>query len=185
MRNLQIFFPETYSNRHFSSLSIANFEQVHGSALFIYPLLWACSLATYIRQSGSESYAKSLCEDVFLYLNFSKIPLGTYTIKEPNRIEKSAGGPNSLNAAIELIKRAENPVILAGGEVVMANAVEDVKVVAEFLSAPVCTTYLHNDSFPASHSLWCGPLGYLGHQTAMNTIKEADLVIAVGSRYEK
>ena len=118
-------------------------------------------------------------------VEFLQIHVGTYTIKEPNRVEKSAGGPNSLNAAMELIKVALNPVILAGGGVVMANAVEDVKDLAEFLSAPVCTTYLHNDSFPASHPLWCGPLGYLGHQTAMNTIKEADLVIAVGSRYEK
>lgn len=105
-----------------------------------------------------------------------------YTIPRPNRVEKSAGGPTSLAAAAALIKTAKNPVILAGGGVVIGEATEDLKALAEFLQAPVCTTYLHNDAFPASHPLWCGPLGYLGHQTAMKTINEADLVIAIGTR---
>jgi len=107
---------------------------------------------------------------------------GKFTINKPNRIEKSAGGPDSLRAAVELIKNAKNPVILSGGGVVMGHGVEDVKALAEHLQAPVCTTYLHNDAFPSSHPLWCGPLGYLGHQTAMNTIMEADLVLAIGTR---
>jgi len=107
---------------------------------------------------------------------------GQYVINKPNRIEKSAGGPQSLVEATELIKNAKNPVILAGGGVVMGEGVEEVKALAEHLHAPVCTTYLHNDAFPSSHPLWCGPLGYLGHQTAMNTIMEADLVLAIGTR---
>ena len=105
-----------------------------------------------------------------------------YKIPSPVRVEKSAGGPNSLAAAAELIRTAKNPVILAGGGVVMGEAVNEVAALAEYLSAPVCTTYLHNDAFPANHGLWCGPLGYLGHQTAMKTINEADLVIALGTR---
>ena len=105
-----------------------------------------------------------------------------YTIPKPVRVEKSAGGPGSLAAAAELIRTAKNPVILAGGGVVMADAVNQVCSLAEHLSAPVCTTYLHNDAFPANHGLWCGPLGYLGYQTAMKTINEADLVIALGTR---
>lgn len=105
-----------------------------------------------------------------------------YVINKPNHVEKSAGGPASLQAAAELIHGAKNPVILAGGGVVMGRATEDVKHLAEYLQAPVCTTYLHNDAFPASHPLWCGPLGYLGHQTAMNTIHNADVVIAIGTR---
>merc|ERR1712080_174332 len=107
---------------------------------------------------------------------------GKFTISKPNRIERSAGGPQSIAAATELIRNAKNPVILSGGGVLMGNAVEEVKALAEFLQVPVCTTYLHNDAFPSSHPLWCGPLGYLGHQTAMNTISEADLVLAIGTR---
>lgn len=107
---------------------------------------------------------------------------GDYIINSPIRVEKSAGGPASLEAAAQLIRGAKNPVILAGGGVVMSGATNSVKALAEYLQAPVCTTYLHNDAFPASHPLWCGPLGYLGHQTAMNTIHEADVVVAIGTR---
>jgi len=51
---------------------------------------------------------------------------------------------------------------------------------AERLHAPVANSYLHNDSFPASHPLWCGPLGYQGSKAAMNLIAQADVVLALG-----
>ena len=43
-------------------------------------------------------------------------------------------------------------------------------------------SYLHNDSFPADHPLWCGPLGYQGSKAAMKLIAEADVVLALGTR---
>jgi len=105
-----------------------------------------------------------------------------YKIAKPNVVEKGAGGPTSLAAAVELIANAKNPVILAGGGVVMGNAIDSVKALAEHLNVGVCTTYLHNDSFPCDHPLSLGNLGYLGHKSAMNAIHEADLVIALGTR---
>jgi sulfoacetaldehyde acetyltransferase len=60
--------------------------------------------------------------------------------------------------------------------------VEECKALAERLGAPVVNSYLHNDSFPASHPLWCGPLGYQGSKAAMKLIAQADVVIALGSR---
>ncbi len=51
-------------------------------------------------------------------------------------------------------------MIVSGGGVVMGAGVAEVVELAELLQAPVCSTYLHNDSFPASHPLWVGPLGY-------------------------
>ena len=106
------------------------------------------------------------------------------TIPTPNVIERSAGGAASLARAADIIASAENPVILAGGGAVMSphDGVASAKALAEFLRAPVCTTYLHNDAFPANHPLWAGPLGYCGHKTAMHTISEADCVIVLGSR---
>jgi sulfoacetaldehyde acetyltransferase len=98
------------------------------------------------------------------------------------RVERGAGGENSLNAAAELLASAKFPVILAGGGVVMGDAVEECKVLAERLGAPVVTGYLRNDAFPASHALWCGPLGYQGSKAAMKLIAKADVVIALGSR---
>jgi sulfoacetaldehyde acetyltransferase len=53
---------------------------------------------------------------------------------------------------------------------------------AELLHAPVACSYLHNDAFPASHPLWCGPLGYQGSKAAMTLISKADVVIALGTR---
>ena len=77
---------------------------------------------------------------------------------------------------------ALTPVIIAGGGVVMADAVEECKALAERLGAPVVNSYLHNDSFPASHELWCGPLGYQGSKAAMKLISRADVVVALGTR---
>jgi sulfoacetaldehyde acetyltransferase len=73
-------------------------------------------------------------------------------------------------------------VILSGGGVVMADGIDEVKALAEHLTAPVVNSYLHNDSFPASHPLSCGPLGYQGSKAAMRIIARADVVLALGTR---
>ena len=106
----------------------------------------------------------------------------TCEIPKPMRVERGAGGENSLNAAAELLATAKFPVILSGGGVVMGDAVDECKALAERLGAPVVNGYLRNDSFPASHPLWCGPLGYQGSKAAMKLIAQADVVIALGSR---
>ncbi len=103
-------------------------------------------------------------------------------IPVPMRVERGAGGENSLDAAAELLAKAKFPVILAGGGVVMGDAVEECKQLAERLGAPVVTGYLRNDAFPASHPLWAGPLGYQGSKAAMKLIAQADVVVALGSR---
>jgi sulfoacetaldehyde acetyltransferase len=106
----------------------------------------------------------------------------TVEIPQPLRVERGAGGEQSLADAAELLAAAKFPVILAGGGVVMGNAVEECKALAERLGAPVVTGYLRNDAFPASHPLWCGPLGYQGSKAAMKLIAQADVVLALGSR---
>ena len=85
-------------------------------------------------------------------------------------------------AAVELLATAKFPVILSGGGVVMGDAVEECKALAERLGAPVANGYLRNDSFPASHPLWAGPLGYQGSKAAMKLMAQADVVLALGSR---
>ena len=103
-------------------------------------------------------------------------------IPKPMRVDRGAGGEETLAAATELLATAKFPVILAGGGVVMGNAVDACKALAERLGAPVVTGYLRNDAFPASHELWAGPLGYQGSKAAMKLIAQADVVIALGSR---
>src|SRR5438876_161491 len=103
-------------------------------------------------------------------------------IPRPVAIERGAGGEQSLTDAAELIAQAQFPVILCGGGVVMAEGVAEAIELAELLAAPVCNSYLHNDSFPANHPLWCGPLGYQGSKAAMKLIAKADVVLALGTR---
>ncbi len=103
-------------------------------------------------------------------------------IPRPIRVQRGPGGEESLNEAAELLARAKFPVIISGGGVVMGDAVEACKALAERLGAPVVNSYLHNDSFPASHPLWCGPLGYQGSKAAMKLISQADVVLALGTR---
>jgi sulfoacetaldehyde acetyltransferase len=106
----------------------------------------------------------------------------TCEIPKPIRVERGAGGEASLAAAVELLAGAKFPVILAGGGVVMGDALAECQALAERLGAPVATGYLRNDAFPASHPLWAGPLGYQGSKAAMKLISQADVVIALGSR---
>lgn len=103
-------------------------------------------------------------------------------IPKPQRIERGAGGEQPLAEAAKLIAEAKFPVIISGGGVIMGDAVPECKALAELLGAPVVNSYLHNDSFPASHPLWCGPLGYQGSKAAMKLIAQADVVIALGTR---
>jgi len=105
-----------------------------------------------------------------------------YDIAEPIRIERGAGGEQSLDAAAALLAGANFPVIVSGGGVVMAGGVESCVRLAELLDAPVVTSYLHNDAFPAAHPLWCGPLGYQGSKAGMKLIAKADVVLALGTR---
>jgi sulfoacetaldehyde acetyltransferase len=103
-------------------------------------------------------------------------------IPQPVRIERGPGGGASLDAAADLLAQAKFPVIIAGGGVVMSNGVPAAIALAEALDAPVCNSYLHNDSFPAGHRLACGPLGYHGSKAAMKVLARADVVLALGSR---
>ena len=103
-------------------------------------------------------------------------------IPEPLVLDRGPGGERTLNEAADLLAMAEFPVIVSGGGVVNANAVADCIALAERLGAPVVNSYLHNDSFPASHPLWCGPLGYQGSKAGMKLISRADVVLALGTR---
>jgi len=103
-------------------------------------------------------------------------------IPEPIRIERAAGGAESLKAAAELLANAEFPVMISGGGVVLGDAYEEAIAISEQLGLPVVNSYLHNDSFPASHPNWCGPLGYQGSKAGMKLIAKADVVLALGTR---
>ena len=107
-----------------------------------------------------------------------------FEIPQPIRIERGAGGEQSLAEAADLLASAKFPVIVSGGGVVMSGpgAVEACVALAERMGAPVVTSYLHNDAFPSNHPLWCGPLGYQGSKAGMKLIAKADVLLALGTR---
>ena len=98
------------------------------------------------------------------------------------RLERQAGGVDAIKKAADLLSKAKFPVILSGAGVVIGGAIEDCKKLAEKLDAPVCSGYQHNDSFPGSHPLAAGPLGYNGSKAGMELISKADVVLALGTR---
>jgi len=105
-----------------------------------------------------------------------------YEIPRPKKIARGPGADESLDEAAELLASAKFPVMVAGGGVIFSGGIEEAKALAEYLQMPVVNSYLHNDSFPADHPLWCGPLGYQGSKAAMKIIAEADVVLALGTR---
>ncbi len=98
------------------------------------------------------------------------------------RLEPPAGGAGAIAEAAELLSNAKFPVILSGAGVVIGDAIGECAQLAEKLSAPVCCGYQHNDSFPGSHPMAVGPLGYNGSKAAMELISKADVVLALGTR---
>ncbi|MDE0096357.1 MAG: sulfoacetaldehyde acetyltransferase [Gammaproteobacteria bacterium] len=103
-------------------------------------------------------------------------------IPQPMRVDLGPGGDRSLDKAADLIAQARFPVLLSGGGVVMGDSIEDCVALAERLACPVANSYLHNDSFPASHPQWTGSLGYHGSKAAMKLMNRADVIIALGTR---
>ncbi|WGH78455.1 sulfoacetaldehyde acetyltransferase [Jannaschia ovalis] len=104
-------------------------------------------------------------------------------IPDPIEFEVSPGGENSVKTAAQLIDSAKNPVILNGAGVVLSESgIAASMALAERLDAPVCVGYQHNDAFPGTHPLFAGPLGYNGSKAAMELIRDADVVLALGTR---
>jgi sulfoacetaldehyde acetyltransferase len=97
--------------------------------------------------------------------------------------ELPSGGEMALAEAAKLLSSAKSPVILNGAGVVLsAGGIAASMALAERLDAPVCCGYQHNDAFPGSHPLFAGPLGYNGSKAGMQLIKDADVVLALGTR---
>lgn len=89
-----------------------------------------------------------------------------------------------LDAALRLLQQATHPVILAGGGVAWADAGAAVGHLAEVIHAPVCTTYGHNDAVASAHPWYLGSLGRGGSKAAMEAFRQADLVLAIGTRLD-
>ena len=94
------------------------------------------------------------------------------------------GHPAQIKRAAKLIKEAQRPVILAGHGIIISQAYEEVRELAEKAQVPVITTLLGISSFPDDHLLCVGMPGMHGMAYASLAIEEADLLIALGMRFD-
>ena len=91
--------------------------------------------------------------------------------------------PLQVKKAVDALLEAERPVILAGGGVILSNATPELLGVAEFLMAPVVTTFMGKGVIPENHPLSLGCIGMHGSRVANRVILDADVLLAVGTRF--
>jgi acetolactate synthase-1/2/3 large subunit len=92
--------------------------------------------------------------------------------------------PALVRAAAELILRSTRPVIYAGGGILKARAAEALRELAELCDIHVVTTLMARGAFPDDHPLCLGMPGMHGNYTAVTSMQESDLLIALGSRFD-
>ena len=114
---------------------------------------------------------------------------GVEEMEFPEHIEFKGYSPNvepnprELDRAATLLAKAEKPIILAGGGVVASDACGELLKLAELLMAPVATTLMGKGAIPSGHPLHIGMCGMHGTWEANHLVSEADILLAVGSRF--
>lgn len=91
---------------------------------------------------------------------------------------------HELHRAVEVIRSAKRPVIVAGGGVHYSGATEDLKAFAETHNIPVAETQAGKSALPWDHALNLGPIGVTGGEPANTVCAEADVVIGIGTRFQ-
>jgi acetolactate synthase-1/2/3 large subunit len=89
----------------------------------------------------------------------------------------------ALSQAAKLLAKAERPIILAGGGIISSNASDQLVQLSDLLMAPVATTFMGKGAFPETHPLSVGSIGMHGNPAANRLMGEADVLLAVGTRF--
>jgi acetolactate synthase I/II/III large subunit len=93
------------------------------------------------------------------------------------------GDPCGVEAAANLLLSAEKPVIFAGNGVLLSEAWNELRELAELTGTPVATTLMGKGVFPESHALALGTTGIWGTRTANETTRQADVILAIGTGF--
>jgi len=115
---------------------------------------------------------------------------GVSEFKYPRKVVLPSYKPNyeahagQIKKAAELIINSRKPVIYAGGGVIMSEAHQELKDLAELMRIPVTTTLMGLGGFPGTHELWLGMLGMHGTYRANMAVAACDLLIAIGARFD-
>ena len=106
------------------------------------------------------------------------------TVDLPGYKPNMEGHPAQIKRAARLIAQSNRPVILAGHGIIFSNAFDELKELAEKAQVPVITTLLGISCFPEDHVLCVGMPGMHGMAYASLALEEADLIIALGMRFD-
>jgi acetolactate synthase-1/2/3 large subunit len=102
----------------------------------------------------------------------------------PGYKPNTKGHPRMVREAVRLISGSRRPVIYAGGGILKARASEALLKLAELVDAPVVTTLMARGAFPDSHRQCLGMPGMHGNYAAIMAMQEADLLVALGTRFD-
>ena len=94
------------------------------------------------------------------------------------------GHPRMIKEAAKLILESKQPILYVGGGVLKARAADALRELAELTQIPVVTTLMARGAFPDNHPLCLGMPGMHGNATAVTALQKADLLIALGSRFD-
>ncbi len=95
-----------------------------------------------------------------------------------------AGHPGQIKRAMKLLNASKRPVLYTGGGIISSGAAKELRAFAERLSIPVTSTLMGLGGFPGNHPQFLGMLGMHGTYAANMAITNADIVIAVGARFD-
>ena len=106
------------------------------------------------------------------------------TVEMPGYKPTIKGHPKQVKDAARLINEAQRPVIYAGGGILKSRAPHALREFAELTGIHVVTTLMARGAFPDDHELCLGMPGMHGNYTAVTSMQKADLLIALGSRFD-
>ncbi len=115
---------------------------------------------------------------------FDYIPVEPGDVKLTGYKPTVKGNPRQINAALELIEAAKQPLLYVGGGAISSNAHEEIQELAERFQIPVTTTLMGLGAFDEHHPLSVGMLGMHGTAYANFSVSECDLLLAVGARFD-
>ncbi|MBK8004686.1 MAG: biosynthetic-type acetolactate synthase large subunit [Gemmatimonadetes bacterium] len=113
------------------------------------------------------------------------VPLrGTAAVPAADRRAGFEAPPGSFTEAVRLLDQAERPLLIVGRGVILGNAYAEVRALAEKVGMPVITTLLGISAFPDGHPLHLGMPGMHGEVHVNRAIQQADLLVAIGMRFD-
>jgi len=109
-------------------------------------------------------------------------PAQEMSSRRPN-YRRSGGAPDGIADAVQLLQSATAPAIFAGNGAMLSEASTELKALAELLAMPVATTLMGKGVFPEDHPLACGMSGIWGTRVANETMRQADVIVAIGTAF--